>query len=75
MVLCALPAGATARVQGIEAEAGIRHRLGDLGLIAGTRVTCVGKSPLGDPTAYLIRGTVIALRKEDASKVFVEREG
>lgn len=75
MNLCALPAGETARVREIAAEAGIRQRLGDLGLITGTRVTCEGKSPLGDPTAYRIRGTVIALRKEDAAKVFVEREG
>ena len=26
------------------------------------------RSPLGDPTAYLIRDTIIALRKEEASK-------
>ena len=29
--------------------------------------------PSGDPTAYFIRGAVIALRSEDAGKILVER--
>jgi Fe2+ transport system protein FeoA len=28
-------------------------------------------SPMGDPTAYRVRGAVIALRKEQASLVYV----
>ncbi|HBS59449.1 MAG TPA: ferrous iron transport protein A, partial [Firmicutes bacterium] len=32
---------------------------------------CLRRSPAGDPTAYLVRGTVIALRKEDASCVYI----
>ena len=47
----------------------MRRRLQDMGLIEGTLVECVGISPLGDPCAYLISRTVIALRKEDASQV------
>lgn len=47
-------------------------RLRDLGLIRGTRVDCLMKSPLGDPSAYLIRGAVIALRSSDADFVSVE---
>lgn len=34
----------------------MRRRLQDIGLIEGTVVECVGKSPLGDPCAYIIRG-------------------
>lgn len=52
-------------------ECGSR-RLRDLGLVEGTRVKCVLKSPLGDPCAYKIRGAVIAIRKEDASQIAVE---
>ena len=40
-----------------------------LGLIPGTRVTCQGRSPAGDPAAYLVRGTVVALRARDAAAV------
>ncbi len=51
----------------------MRRRLQDIGLIEGTVVECVGKSPLGDPAAYLIRGAVIALRSEDSGQVLVCR--
>lgn len=47
-------------------------RFQDLGLVKGTAVKCVLKSPLGDPKAYKIRGAVIAIRKEDAKKIMVE---
>ena len=49
----------------------MRRRLQDMGLIEGTVVECVGKSPLGDPTAFLIRGAVIALRNEDSVRVLI----
>jgi len=49
----------------------LAERLTDLGLTAGSAVTCTMKSPLGDPSAYLIRGAVIALRHADASIVAV----
>lgn len=47
----------------------------DIGLIEGTEVVCVGKSPCGDPRAYLIRGAIIALRDEDCKKIRVVRRG
>ncbi len=64
--------GATARVTALLAEGGIRRRLRDIGLIEGTRVRCLNRGPSGDPTAYLIRGAVIALRREDSAKIIVE---
>ena len=50
----------------------IRRRLQDIGLIPGTKVECIQKSPLGDPIAYLVRGTVIALRCEDSSNIIIQ---
>lgn len=47
----------------------IAARLRDMGLTNGSVVECVMKSPLGEPTAYLIKGCVIALRQEDAATV------
>ena len=49
-----------------------RRRLLDLGLLPGTEVKAVLKSPLGTPTAYEIRGSVFALRPEDASKIVID---
>lgn len=43
----------------------------DLGLVENTVVEALRKSPSGDPTAYQFRGTVIALRSEEASNIFV----
>ena len=48
------------------------RRLKDLGLVEGTKVKCVLRSPLGDPYAYKIRGAVVAIRKDDASQIMVE---
>lgn len=49
----------------------MRRRLQDIGLIEGTEILCLNRSPSGDPTAYLIRGAVIALRKEETEKILV----
>jgi len=70
-ILTNLPPGKTALVVGLNFDGTIRRRLQDIGLIPGTRVECVQKSPLGDPIAYLIRGAIIALRSEDSSCVLI----
>lgn len=61
--------GQSAYVVRVEAEPAMGRRLLDMGLIPGTRVTCWGRSPAGDPAAYLIRGAVVALRTRDAASV------
>lgn len=49
-----------------------RRRLLDLGLVAGTIVVPELRSASGDPTAYRIRGALIALREEQAKRIQVE---
>ena len=66
-----LKQGQTAKVKSLSSSGSIRRRLQDIGLIEGTRVECLQKSPAGDPVAYLIRGAVIALRSEDSSNVLI----
>ena len=63
--------GDTARVVQLNIEGSMRRRLLDIGLIEGTKIECLQKSPLGDPAAYLIRGAVIAIRSEDSIRVCV----
>ncbi|HOQ06308.1 MAG TPA: FeoA family protein [Clostridiales bacterium] len=67
-----IPCGRKARVMKLVSTGNERRRMLDLGLIAGTSVESLLKSPSGDPTAYEIRGAVIALRSEEASKILVE---
>lgn len=71
--LCDMETNTYATVVKLETEGELRHRLMDIGLVEGTTVECVRKSPAGDPKAYLIRGAVIALRNEDAATVTVEK--
>ncbi len=49
-----------------------RRRMLDLGLIPGTEVTAEIQSPSGDPTGYLVRGAVIALRRSQADQIQIE---
>lgn len=67
-----LPIGKKAIVKNLTSDGIIRRRMLDLGLIADTEVEALQKSPSGDPTAYHIRGAVIALRSEEAQKIMVE---
>lgn len=69
--LSSLREGQSCHVQELLVDGKMRSRLSDLGLIKGTRVICLQKSASGDPTAYLIRGAVIALRCDDSSRVIV----
>ncbi|TYO95389.1 FeoA family protein [Desulfallas thermosapovorans] len=63
--------GSFALVTGITAEGLTRRRLLDLGLVPGTKVEVIRRSPVGDPIAFNIRGAVIALRREVAGQVLV----
>lgn len=67
-----IPCGKSAKVKELTSAGNLRRRMLDLGLIIGTIVESLRKSPSGDPTAYVIRGAVIALRSEEASKIMVE---
>lgn len=73
--LSALEPGESARVVSISPSLRPheRRRMLDLGLIPGTAVEAELRSPAGDPTAYRIRGAVIALRREQADQIQVER--
>ena len=66
-----VPEGKKGTVKQLLPSGSLRRRLLDIGLVEGTNVECLQKSPAGDPVAYLIRGAVIALRSEDASAVLV----
>lgn len=68
-----LPIGSFGKVKVLTAQDNLRRRMLDLGLINDTLVEALRSSPSGDPTAYQIRGAVIALRTEEACHILVER--
>lgn len=69
--LSELEYGEKAVVDKILNSSSIRRRFLDIGIIKDTIIKCVGVSPSGDPKAFLIRGAVIAIRKEDANGILV----
>lgn len=46
-------------------------RLEKMGLVTGGEVRCLFRAPSGDPTAYLVRGATVALRRQDAEMIEV----
>lgn len=72
MSLCDIKVGDKVIVKEINSDENIKRRLLDIGLVKGTYVECVFKSFFNDPLAYLIRGTVIAIRKDDSKNIRVE---
>lgn len=75
--LASLNVGETCRVIGIaKALRGQqRRRLMDLGVVPGSLIEVKFSSASQDPRAYSIRGALIALRKEHASLIYVEKNG
>lgn len=71
MTLNRLPIGQKARVASLSSDGVTRRRMLDLGLIDGTEIEPLYKSPSGNPVAYLIRGAVIALRADVSSTITV----
>lgn len=75
LTLNQLPIGAIGRVKILGLKGLIRRRILDLGLIHNTDIKPLVQSPLGDPRAYEIRGSTIALRSEEAAEIIVELVG
>lgn len=74
--LANLQPGDTARVVSLSPalRGSERRRFMDLGILPGTQLTAELVSAGGDPTAYLVRGALIALRREQAQHIKVRRQ-
>ena len=74
MTLDQIGVGLTSIVTNLHSVAAERRRLLDLGILPGTVIETVMRSPLGDPIAYRIRGSVVALRHEQARMIEVQTQ-
>ena len=57
------------RIKEVAIDGVMRRRLLDLGFVPGAVVDVLKKSPLGDPIAFRVSHTTIALRKEESMKI------
>lgn len=69
--LSQLPLGRSAYINSIDFDTNTRRRFLDLGFVKGNMITPLFKSPLGDPAAYKITDSIIALRTADAARITV----
>lgn len=65
--------GESGIIKSIDHKGNMRRRLIDIGFNVDERVTFLARAPLGDPIAFYIKGSVIALRKSDAALIKVKR--
>lgn len=56
-----------------ESRGDSRRRLLDLGFVKGTEISVDLLSPMRNPTAYSVKGTSIALRRDQASKILIKK--
>ncbi len=52
----------------------LRHRLMEMGVLAGTPVELIRFAPLGDPLEIRVCGYRLSLRKQEAEAVLVSKE-
>lgn len=71
MQLSELKIGCSGTISENASDSDIRRRLADVGFTEGCGVVCVGESFSGDPRAYLVKGSVFALRNSDAENIFL----
>lgn len=71
MSLTSLPIYQKGIIENLTCNGEIRRRLLDLGLVTGSSITPILASPSGGLRAFDIRGSLIAIRDEDAYSIFV----
>ncbi|CAM2904722.1 FeoA family protein [Hathewaya histolytica] len=69
--LSEVPVGKKAKIIKVSSTGLSKQRLLDLGMVENTIIHVLRKSAWGDPTAFLIRNTCIALRCEESSNIEV----
>ena len=72
--LAELPTGCSGRLEVADPER-ISQRLGELGLVAGTRISVVRRGPLGDPVELELRGYRLCVRRADLEGLEVLPDG
>lgn len=73
MKLSELSRGESAKIIKIGDIGELKKRLVDMGVTAGETIKLERNAPLGDPQEYIIRATGIAIRKQDAENIKVEK--
>ncbi|MEG0069288.1 FeoA family protein [Cetobacterium sp.] len=74
MKLTDLKRGESARIVKIGKIGELKKRLVDMGVTAGEIIRLERNAPLGDPQEFIVKSTNIAIRKQDAQNIEVEKD-
>lgn len=66
-----LPLKRSAVVTKLNCKESLINRIYDMGILVDSIITPLYRSPFGDPTAYLVKNVVIALRNKDSEYIKV----
>lgn len=69
--LADMKVGQSGIVEALEGRGNIQHRLVDMGVVKGARISVFKKAPLGDPVEVKIKGCAMALRMNEAAMISV----
>lgn len=68
-----LPINSNGIILSINLNETLKRKLMDMGLVRGTEFKVDGMAPLGDPIRIKLRGYSLALRKNEAKNIKVEK--
>lgn len=68
-----LPIGENATVVRIEGDDQISRRLMEMGVVPGALVRMIKSAPFGDPLEVRVRGYHLAMRRNEADQITVEK--
>lgn len=63
-----------AKVKKLTGQHHLKHKLADMGITPGTKITLKRIAPMGDPIEINLRGYELSLRKNDAQMIVVEED-
>lgn len=69
--LADMKVGQSGIVEALEGRGNIQHRLVDMGVVKGSRISVFKKAPLGDPVEVKIKGCAMVLRMNEAAMISV----
>ncbi len=73
MKLTELKRGESATILKIGRIGELKHRLSAMGINAGEEIKLERNAPLGDPQEYIVKNTAVAIRKQDAENIEIEK--
>ena len=71
MDLSKLPVGQSAHIKSVAGTDSLSQQIKEMGFVPGSHVTLLSRGPFRSPFIVSIRGTTIALRKNEAERVLL----